>query len=170
MAADPVLDRIAAAFVQSVGEAGPNNRFVMSDITRRFIDQQLNVYEGEPVELGAVFLSLYAKLTKMDDWMGPQAAARALAFFLGSAGTQLYLRRYPANHTATSTPPAHAAHQLAQFSGLLLTAGNSGPWLVCRDGCTGNEQIVVGFDDRIGLDAVVAAAADHRNSLHAAAR
>lgn len=160
MAADPALDRIAAAMEEGVTEAGPHSRAVMSEITVRYIDDLLKVYAGPPDELGAALLSMYAKFTKMVDWMGPSAASRAHSFFLANAGTQLYLRHHPAPHSHAE--PARTAE-------LLVTSGESGPWLICRT-CVGDDQIVAGFGDRVPIENVLDAACDHSHRLHSGKR
>ncbi|MFL6112200.1 MAG: hypothetical protein ACJ786_12730 [Catenulispora sp.] len=163
MAADPALDRIAAAIEEAHSGAGPVTRLQMTAITRRFIDDQLTAYHGRPDELGAAHLSQYAKLTKMAEWMGPTAAVRAFSFFLSSAGTGLYLRRYP----APAAPPV--PRKPSGLAGLLLTAGNDGPWLICRT-CHGEDQVVGGFDDRTPLNDIVTIGLDHHDRLHAGQR
>lgn len=170
MAADPTLDRIAAAVEDGYAPAGPATRQLMTDISGRFVEDLAAIYRGDPAELGAVMLSIYAKITAMTEWMGPATAVKTLSFYLSYGGTGLYLNRTP----GTPAPPPTAAPALRldrelAGDGLYLSCGSTGPWLRCHL-CTGEARLIAGFDERVDLADVLAAAREHRASAHAGTR
>ena len=169
MAADPTLDRIAAAVEDGYAPASPAVRELMTDITGRFVEDLAAIYRGDRAELGAVMLSLYAKLTVMTERMGPRTAVKTLSFYLSYGGTQLYLGRDHDGPTPHGTPAAPAVGEALLGEGLYLSCGSTGPWLRCRI-CTGEDRLVAGFDERVDLADVLAAAREHRAGAHAGAR
>ncbi len=164
MAADPRLDRIAAAFEHALSHADPAVQGHFTRISGRFIEEQLALYSGDPAELGAVLLNLYSDAVAMALRMRAEEMMVALTFVLGHAGTGLYLGRYPAPAAASPVP-----RKPSGLAGLLLTAGSDGPWLICRT-CDGDDQVVGGFDDRTPLNDIVTIGLDHHDRLHAGQR
>lgn len=169
MAADPTLDRIAAAVEDGYAPASPATRQLMTDISGRFVEDLAAVYRGDRAELGAVMLSIYAKITAMAERMGPRTAVRTLGFYLSYGGTQLYLGRGQDGATPPGTPAAAALGEGLLGEGLFLSCGSTGPWLRCRL-CTGEDRLIAGFDERVDLVDVLAAAHEHRASAHAGNR
>jgi hypothetical protein len=160
--ADPTLDRIAAAVESGYAPASPAVRELMNDISGRFVEDLAAIYRGDLAELGAVMLSIYAKATAMAERMGPATAIKTLSFYLSFGGTRLYLRRdQPKQAPAPQPQPANAL----LGEGLYMSCGISGPWLRCRL-CTGEDRLVAGFDERVDLADVLAAAREHRDHAH----
>lgn len=106
MAADPGLDRIAASFEDSLQLANPASRAYFIGATGRFIDDHLSVFDGDPAELGAVFLNMHRNIASLYEPGGSRRWPRrgltadqvltGLQFYLAHGGVQLYLRRHPA--------------------------------------------------------------------------
>ncbi|NUR63098.1 MAG: hypothetical protein HOV87_31245 [Catenulispora sp.] len=100
MAADPRLDRIAAAFEDALWRADPRVRGHFARVSEAFVTDQLALFRGDPAELGAVLLNLYSDASAMRTAMTAEEVVTGLTFILGHAGTGLYLRRLPIAGTA----------------------------------------------------------------------
>ncbi|MBS2531980.1 hypothetical protein KGQ20_04275 [Catenulispora sp. NF23] len=105
MSADPALDRIAASVENSLLYASPAAQEFFGNTTDRFITAQLKVFDGDPAELGAVFLNMYREICALANplsagvlapSLGPEQILTGLQFYLAHGGVQLYLRRHPA--------------------------------------------------------------------------